>query len=249
VPTHLRRLLARDELPPLDCFRLLAHAGEPCPEQLKRRIIELFPAGSVYEFYGSTEGQFTACPAADWMARPGTVGRARPGRELRLDPDGTIWCRVPPYARFEYWDDPVKTAAAWRRDDRSAPAGTGPAAEFTVGDAGRLDADGFLYLDGRRDDLVISGGVNVYPGEVERVLGEHPGVVEVAVFGVPDEDWGQRLCAAVVGSATAEDLAGYARDRLPAARRPKEYHLVPDLPRTATGKIRRIELPALRGRR
>jgi long-chain acyl-CoA synthetase len=231
VPTHLRRLLDRDELPPFDSFRLLAHAGEPCPEPLKRRIIELFPAGSVFEFYGSTEGQFTACPAADWEARPGTVGRARPGRELRLDPDGTIWCRVPPYSRFEYWDDPVKTAAAWRGD------------EFSVGDAGRLDADGFLYLDGRRDDLVISGGVNVYPSEVERVLGEHPGVVEVAVFGVPDDHWGQRLCAAVVGSATAEDLAGYARERLPAARRPKEYHLVPDLPRTATGKVRRVDLP------
>jgi long-chain acyl-CoA synthetase len=195
-------------------------------------VISLFPAGSVWEFYGATEGQFTACPAAEWEARPGTVGRARPGRALRVDPGGTIWCRVPAHARFGYWGDAAKTAAAWRDD------------EFTVGDVGRLDAAGYLYLDGRREDLVITGGVNVYPREVERVLAECPGVEEVVVFGVDDEHWGQRLCAAVVGTAAPEVLAGFARDRLPPARRPKEYHLTADLPRTSTGKVRRLALPA-----
>jgi long-chain acyl-CoA synthetase len=239
VPTQLRRLLAAADagpgLPDLSDFRLLAHAGEPCPYPLKRRVVDTFPAGSVYEFYGSTEGQFTACSAAEWENRPTSVGRARPGRALRVDADGVIWCRVPAHARFSYWGDPAKTAAAWYGD------------EFTVGDAGRLDADGYLYLDGRRDDLVITGGVNVYPREVELVLAEHPGVDEVAVFGVADEQWGQRLSAAVVGSVAAEELDGYARERLPPARRPKDYHLVADLPRTGTGKVRRLDLAAYLG--
>lgn len=241
VPTQLRRLFAAADagpgLPDLSSFRLLAHAGEPCPYPLKRRTVDAFPPGSVHEFYGSTEGQFTTCSTAEWAARPGTVGRARPGRALRVDGDGVIWCRVPAYARFSYWGDEAKTAAAWRGD------------EFTVGDVGRLDADGYLYLDGRRDDLVITGGVNVYPREVELVLAEYPGVEEVAVFGVPDERWGQRLCAAVVGSAAVDALDGYARERLAPARRPKDYYIVADLPRTSTGKVRRLDLPGHLGLR
>src|SRR5258707_10828978 len=90
-------------LPPLDSFRLLAHAGAPCPEPLKRRAIDALPAGAVWEFYGSTEGQCTACPSDEWEERPGTVGRARPGRTIEIDADGTIWCRVPDHARFKYW--------------------------------------------------------------------------------------------------------------------------------------------------
>ncbi|HEX6501517.1 MAG TPA: AMP-binding protein [Micromonosporaceae bacterium] len=240
VPTHLRRLFAAADagadLPRLDTFRLLAHAGEACPDTLKRRVVEAFPEGAVVEFYGSTEGQFTVCTTDEWRARPGTVGRTRPGRRLRTDADGVIWCAVPEYARFSYFGDPEKTAETWRGD------------EFTVGDVGRLDEDGYLYLDGRRGDLIITGGVNVYPREVERVLAECPGVAEVAVFGVDDEDWGQRLCAAVVGSATERDLHEFARAHLVPARRPKEYHVVPELPRTNTGKIRRVELPRLAAR-
>ena len=232
VPTHLRRLFgATRPLPDLTSFRLLAHAGEACPRQLKERLLAEFPEGSVYEFYGSTEGQFTVCTTDQWRARPDTVGLPRPGRTLRIDADGVIWCAVPAYARFTYWDAPDRTAQAWQ--------GT----EFTVGDAGRLDGAGYLYLDGRRGDLVITGGVNVYPREVERVLAECAGVHEVAVFGVPDPDWGQRLCAAVVGTAATTDLDRYARANLPPARRPKEYRLVPELPRTNTGKIRRAALP------
>jgi long-chain acyl-CoA synthetase len=198
--------------------------------------------GVLWEFYGSTEGQFTVCPPDEWDARPGTVGRARPGRSLSVDDAGTIWCRPPEFARFAYWGDEAKTASAWR--DGS----------FTVGDLGRLDADGYLYLDGRRDDLIISGGVNVYPAEVEAVLGEVDGVSEVAVFGSPDDRWGERVCAAVVPATPLSpasirtlitEVGGHASTRLAGYKRPKQYVVLAALPRTATGKVQRSLIPGL----
>jgi long-chain acyl-CoA synthetase len=227
VPAHLQRLFSLGRLPDLSGVRLLVHAGAPCPEPLKRAALDAFPPGAVWEFYGATEGQFTVCSTDDWLAHPGTVGRARPGRRLSVDEDGTIWCTVPEHARFEYWRDPEKTASAWRGD------------AFTVGDLGRLDDDDFLYLDGRRDDLVISGGVNVYPAEVEGVLGKLAGVRDVAVFGVADERWGQRVCAAVVGTATPDDVMAHARLHLAPYKRPKQVFMVGELPHTATGKLQR----------
>jgi long-chain acyl-CoA synthetase len=238
VPTHLQRLFAHwDEVgvPDLSSFRLVAHAGAPCPEPVKRRLIDLFPEGSTWEFYGSTEGQFTACRSEEWLERPGTVGRARPGRTLSVDEDGVIWCVVPEHARFTYYGDDEKTAAAWRQ----TPEG----AAFTVGDVGRLDEHGYLYLEGRREDLVISGGVNVYPLEVEQVLLSHPGVQDAAVYGVADADWGQRLCAAVVGTASPAELDLFVRDRLSPPKRPKAWYVVGELPRTLTGKVLRDRLP------
>jgi long-chain acyl-CoA synthetase len=238
VPTHLQRLFTHwDQVgtPDLSSFRLVAHAGAPCPDAVKRRLVDTFPERSTWEFYGSTEGQFTACRSEEWLERPGTVGRARPGRVLSTDDDGQIWCAVPPFARFTYFGDPVKTAAAWRETP------DGPA--FTVGDLGRLDDDGYLFLEGRREDLVISGGVNVYPLEVEQALLEHPGVDDIAVYGVPDDDWGQRVCAAYVGPASAAELDAFARERLAPPKRPKAWHRLSDLPRTLTGKVLRGELP------
>jgi acyl-CoA synthetase (AMP-forming)/AMP-acid ligase II len=237
VPTHLQRLLAfaRGHRLEWSSFRMLAHAGAPCPEPLKRAVLDALPPGSVWEFYGSTEAQFTVCSTADWRAHPGSVGRARPGRRLETDETGQLWCAVPRWARFEYWRAPDKTAAAWRGD------------LVTVGDLGRVDADGTVWLDGRREDLVISGGVNVYPAEVEAVLDAHPDVVESAVFGVPDEEWGQRVVAAYVGTVPAEELSGWARERLGAAKRPKALHRVDELPRTSTGKVRRLDLPGMLG--
>lgn len=234
VPAHLQRLFSYwDEVgvPDLSSFRLVAHAGAPCPSPVKHRLIDLFPDGTTWEFYGSTEGQFTACRSEEWLAHPGTVGRARPGRVLRVDEDGHLWCVVPPHARFGYAGDPDRTAQAWRETPR------GPA--FTVGDVGRIDDDGYVHLDGRRSDLIITGGVNVYPLEVENTLREHPGVEDVAVYAEPDDRWGQRVCAAVVGDATAADLDAFARTRLVPAKRPKQYHHLADLPRTSTGKVRR----------
>ncbi|GAB3194944.1 hypothetical protein GCM10027261_14050 [Geodermatophilus arenarius] len=234
VPTHLRRLLARDDVD-WSSLRVLAHAGAPCPEPLKRAVLDALPAGSVWEFYGSTEAQFTVCSADDWLAHPGSVGRARPGRRLETDARGQLWCAVPRWARFEYWRAPEKTAAAWRGD------------RVTVGDLGRVDADGTVWLDGRREDLVISGGVNVYPAEVEAVLDAHPDVVESAVVGVPDEEWGQRVIAAYVGTADPAALGAWARERLSPAKRPKSLHPVGELPRTSTGKVRRLDLPGVLG--
>jgi acyl-CoA synthetase (AMP-forming)/AMP-acid ligase II len=234
VPTHLQRLLAREDVD-WSSFRRLVHAGAPCPEPLKRAVLTALPEGSVWEFYGSTEAQFTVCSPEDWLAHPGSVGRARPGRRLETDERGQLWCAVPRWARFEYWRAPEKTASAWRGD------------RVTVGDLGRVDDDGVVWLDGRREDLVISGGVNVYPAEVEAVLDAHPGVVESAVFGVPDADWGQRVVGAYVGDADVDELTGWARERLAAAKRPKALHRVTELPRTSTGKVRRLDLPGVLG--
>jgi acyl-CoA synthetase (AMP-forming)/AMP-acid ligase II len=236
VPTHLQRLLASGAVD-WRSFRVLAHAGAPCPEPLKRAVLAALPEGAVWEFYGSTEAQFTVCSTEHWRAHPGSVGVARPGRRLETDERGQLWCAVPRWARFEYWRAPEKTAAAWRGD------------LVTVGDLGRVDPDGTVWLDGRREDLVISGGVNVYPAEVEAVLDAHPGVVESAVFGVPDDEWGQRVVAAYVGEGDPAALAAWARERLSPAKRPKSLHPLGELPRTSTGKVRRLDLPATLGLR
>jgi acyl-CoA synthetase (AMP-forming)/AMP-acid ligase II len=235
VPSHFQRFLSLPTLPPMNCFRLVAHAGAPCPENLKRRAIDVFPRGALWEFYGSTEGQFTVCSTDEWLARPGTVGKARQYRQLSTDEEGLIWCRMPRYARFEYWGAPAKTAAAWRDD------------ALTVGDIGRLDAEGYLYLSGRRDDLIISGGVNVYPAEVERVLGQLDGVEDVVVFPVADERWGQRVCAAVVGAVDAAGVEAFAHAQLAPYKRPKDIVIVDSIPRTGRGKVLRSQLAAALG--
>ncbi|WP_052667546.1 class I adenylate-forming enzyme family protein [Nitriliruptor alkaliphilus] len=246
VPTHLHRLLALPDLErgDLASLQLLAHAGAPCPEPLKRRVLDVAPEGSVWEFYGSTEGQFTVCPPQVWRAAPGSVGRARAGSRIEVRREdgavaaehevGTVWCHAPGHARFRYWRDPARTAAAWDGD------------AFTVGDLGALDGGGRLRLAGRPGDLVISGGVNVYPARVERLLLTEEGVAEAVVFGVPDEEWGQRVVAAVVPwpGATLDPgrLCGALAAQLRRAEVPRTIIVVDELPRTATGKVRRVGL-------
>lgn len=229
TPAHLQRLDEHDALGVLSSLRLVAHAGAPCPEPLKRRAIDSI-GQRLWEFYGSTEGQFTVCTASEWLARPGTVGRARIGRKLRIDDDEIVWCTTPPWARWSYWRDPERTTAAWRDD------------AFTVGDMGRLDGHGYLFLTGRRSDLIISGGVNVYPVEVETVLAGAPGVNDVVVFPRVDERWGQRVCVAVVGDVDEAAVRRFADEHLAPYKRPKEIHVVDTIPRFGLSKIKRASI-------
>jgi long-chain acyl-CoA synthetase len=244
VPTHLERIAAlggsigRHDL---SSVRLLSHAGAPIRTDTKRRILEVFPPGSVWEFYGATEGQATRISTEEWLRKPGSVGRALPGVEVGvLDDDGRavaagdpgeIWIRDPAAERFEYWGDKDKTRAAWRGDS------------FSVGDLGYLDRDGYLYLSGRKHDTIITGGVNVYPKEVEFVLAQHPAVAGVVVYGAPHEEWGQEVRALVVGAPGApldpERLRTWARERLAGFKCPRRIDVVDDLPRTPTGKVMR----------
>ena len=234
APTHLQRIL--DVGPPAhSSMRLVAHAGSPCPLHVRDRARAVFGDAALREFYGSTEGQFTVCTPPEFDAHPGTVGRARPGRAMRVDAAGHLWCRVPEHARFEYWGDPVKTAEAWDGD------------WFTVGDLGRIDADGYVYLEGRRSDLIITGGVNVYPAELERIVLELPRVRQAVAFGVADEQWGQRVCLVVQGEVTAEAVATTCSRQLAPYKRPKEIHVVAQLPLTHNGKVDRLRVPASLG--
>ena len=238
VPSHMQRLL---ELPgglAPSPYRMLVHAGAACPPVIKQGIHDWAGADHVWEFYGSTEGQFTTMPGTEWAARPGSVGRARADREIRII-DGVIWCAAPDYGYFEYWREPEKTAHAWKDIEGRR--------WFTVGDLGRLDGEGYLYIDGRRDDLIISGGMNVYPAEIEAEILAYDGVTDVAVFGVDDEMWGQRVCAAVVGDIDAEALTAWLRTDLAGYKRPKQVYRVDALPRTASGKIQRLRVAGLLG--
>ena len=251
VPTHLQRLLQQPGGPPPSTYRMLVHAGSACPPDLKRAIHTWAGVEHVWEFLGSTEGQFTACRGAEWEERPGTLGRARVGRRLLIDDGaraqpGVIWCAAPDFAAFSYFDDEAKTAAAWTKVDSGTQAGvgTGRTRAFTVGDLGHLDDDGYLFLHGRRTDLIVTGGVNVYPAEVEAELRGCPGVTDAAVYGLPDPQWGERVCAAVVGEATAAQVNAWCREHVAPYRRPKQVTPVPALPLTANGKVLRDGLAA-----
>ena len=246
VPTHLERILAldTDELArhDLSSMRLLAHAGAPIRRVTKRRAMKLFSAESVWEFYGSTEGAFTMLPAREASLKPGSVGRPRPGAAIEVRDQatgdlrgrgevGVVWLRDPNSERFEYWGDEQLTAAATDGD------------AFTVGDLGHLDDDGYLYLVGRPGELIISGGINVYPREVEEVLSGHPEVSEAMVFGADDPEWGQQVRALIVAARGAspdpEALRTWARERLAPHKRPRSIEVVDELPRTSTGKLKR----------
>jgi long-chain acyl-CoA synthetase len=245
VPTHLERVfsqgrkaLARHDL---SSMRMLAHAGAPIRDATKREAIEVFPEGSVWEFYGSTEGQATRISSEEWMSRPGSVGRALPGGEVVIADNagnplppgeiGWVWVRDPSNEKWSYWGDDGKTRSAWSED------------AFCVGDLGSLDEDGYLYLAGRGDDTIITGGVNVYPLEVESVLVTHPSVTEALVYGVASEEWGQEVRALVVPAPNqpldGELLRAWARERLAGFKCPRLIEIVDDLPRTPTGKVQR----------
>lgn len=251
VPTHFHRLLrlpqdirTKYDLSSLDA---VIHAGAPCPVALKQQMIEwLGPI--VWEYLGSTEGSVCRVSPQEWLAKPGTLGRALPGgivkildsggEEMPRGEAGTIYFGMagqPP--SFEYNGDPEKTAA-------SRHGGLA-----TVGDYGYLDEDGYLFLLDRRTDLIISGGVNVYPAEIEQALIVHPAVNDVAVIGVPDPEWGQSVLAVVQPStgveadeALATALLAHCAEHLASFKRPRRVEFVTDFPRTETGKLQRRKI-------
>jgi long-chain acyl-CoA synthetase len=248
VPTHLERILklGRSRLSGFDLssVRLLAHAGSPIRQETKRAVIELFPDRSVWEFYGATEGQATRISTGEWLRKSGSVGLPEPGGEIVIRDEelrplpagetGEVWIRDPSTERFEYWRDPVKTKKAWHEET------------FTIGDLGYLDEDGYLFLVGRKHDTIISGGVNVYPQEVEQVLMSHPAVAEALVYGDPHDEWGEEVRALVVPELAQpldpELLRAWARKRLAGLKCPRRIEVVESLPRTSMGKVRRRKL-------
>jgi long-chain acyl-CoA synthetase len=241
TPAHFIRILEVPEAEraryDLSSLRLIVHGAAPCPVEVKRRMIAALPDTEIWELYGASEGGATRIGPDEWLTRPGSVGLPWPGVEVLVVGDdgapcaaetpGTIYIRPAGGARFHYHDAPDKTAQAWRDD------------AFTVGDIGYLDGDGYLFLTDRANDMVIRGGVNVYPREIEEVLFTHPAVVDCAVFGVPDERYGEQLKAVVEARAevTPDALQAYVRARLADYKVPAVVELVDELPRNPNGKV------------
>jgi long-chain acyl-CoA synthetase len=245
VPANFVRILEADwQNWNLSSVRKILHAAAPCPVALKRRIMEVFPTGSVWEYYGMSEGLATIISPEEWLQKPGSVGRAFPGLDVKVVGDdgqslppgevGTIRVSSIPGYEFGYHNAPDKTAAAW------------DSGYFTVGDLGWLDEDGYLFIADRRTDLVISGGVNIYPAEVEQAIAAHPAVADVAVFGVPDDRMGQLVHAVVELRAgttcTADELVASLRSSLADFKLPRSVEFVALLPREPNGKIRKNQL-------
>ncbi|MEU0567889.1 AMP-binding protein [Nonomuraea sp. NPDC005983] len=250
VPTMFHRML---QLPgevragyDVSSLRQVIHTGAACPVAVKQGIMDWW-GPVLYEYYGSTESTIAfAVKPHDWLARPGTVGRPAPSFEVRiLDDDGE---ELPPgepgmiYIRsglgtFEYRKDPAKTAASMRGD------------WYAPGDIGYLDKDGFLFLCDRRTDLIVSGGVNIYPAEIEAALLEHPAVADVAVIGVPDPEWGHNVVALVQpaegvtpGPELTSELLEHCGPRIAKFKHPKVVEYRDQLPRTPTGKLSRAKV-------
>jgi long-chain acyl-CoA synthetase len=257
VPTQFRRLLALPEevkrAADVSSLRHVIHSAAPCPVDVKRQMLAWW-GDVIYEYYAASEGGGTTATPKDWLAHPGTVGKAWPISTIRVARDdgtdcapgevGTVYIRMGQF-RFEYHKDQQKTASTWQGEF------------FTVGDAGYLDADGFLFLCDRKSDMIISGGVNVYPAEIEAVLTGHPAVADVAVFGIPDDDWGEQIKAVIevapaspAGPALAEDILAYCRGHLAAFKVPKTIDFTAALPRDPNGKLykRKLRDPYWQGR-
>jgi long-chain acyl-CoA synthetase len=253
VPTQMARLLA---LP--DCVKqaydtsslgLVIHGAAPCPSWVKQQLIDwLGPVMLEYYAFSEGAGQCFAT-SEEWLARPGTVGRPPPGTEVFIAGDdgnplpvgetGTIYFRRPGKPPPEYHNAPEKTA------DSMLPGGW-----FSVGDVGHQDNDGYVYLADRKVDLIISGGVNIYPAEVESALSEHPDVADCAVFGVPDEEWGEAVKAAVMleGGVNSDGidnvLMAWCRERIAGFKCPRSIDFHTEFPRQASGKLLKRELRA-----
>ena len=247
VPTMFNRMLKLPEPVrgryDLSSHRLAIHAAAPCPIPVKRAMIEWW-GPIIIEYYAGTEGGGTLIGSDEWLAHPGSVGRHWSGRtvhvlgedakELPAGAQGAIYFDAAdaPTGAFSYHKDEAKTAASYR------------GSLYTLGDIGYVDEDGYLFLTDRRSNMIISGGVNVYPQEVENHLIAHPQVADCAVIGVPDDDLGEAVKAVVQllpgitpSDALAGELQAYCRDALAAFKSPRSIDFVTDLPRQANGKL------------
>jgi long-chain acyl-CoA synthetase len=253
VPTMFHRWLSLPrevrERYDVSSLQFVLHGAAPCPVAVKQRLIEwLGPV--VYEYYAATEGTGCGVDSHTWLRKPGTVGKPlTPGHIRVLDDDGgelppnavgTVFLAAPESGRFNYYKDTEKTTKAYR------------GSHYTMGDVGYLDADGYLFLTDRSANLIISGGVNIYPAEVEGVLVQHPGVADVGVIGVPNAEWGEEVKAVVelqtgyaASSELSEELIEFCRARLAHFKCPRSVDFVPGLPRHDNGKLYKQALRAM----
>ncbi|MEM7408750.1 MAG: acyl-CoA synthetase [Myxococcota bacterium] len=251
VPTHFRRLLQlpRDvrERYDLSKLRVAVHAAAPCPIPIKEQMIEWW-GDAILEYYAGTEGGGTLIRAQEWLSHKGSVGRHWSGGKVWvLDEDGTeiskpntegaIYFEAPNTGRFEYHKDAEKTKNTYHGD------------LFTIGDIGYLDDEGYLYLTDRQSNMIISGGVNIYPQETEDHLTVHPKVDDVAVIGVPNEEMGEEVKAVVIpaegetpGPELEAELIAYCREGIAHYKCPRTIDFVDTLPRTETGKMAKRKL-------
>jgi malonyl-CoA/methylmalonyl-CoA synthetase len=236
VPTMYTRLAASPRAAELSRLRLCVSGSAPLPPTVFERLAER--AGQrVLERYGMTETVMNVSNPCDGERRPGTVGLPLPGVELRLagGDQGEVLVRGP-NVFSGYWGNPSATAEAFDADGW-----------FRTGDLGSFDERGYLRIEGRGKELIITGGYNVHPREVEELLLEHPGVAEVAVVGTPSEEWGEQVTAFVVPADPAappgrDELLAFAAERLAGFKRPRVVHYVEALPRNALGKVLKHEL-------
>jgi fatty-acyl-CoA synthase len=253
VPTMFVRMLALpDEVRnsfDLSSLKYVVHAAAPCPVEIKQRMIDwLGPI--IYEYYGSSENLGgTFITSEEWLKRPGSVGRCatgplhvcdEDGRVLPPNSEGLIYFEVPPERQFSYLNDPEKTRKARHPAQPNW---------YTAGDIGRLDEEGYLFLTDRKDFMIISGGVNIYPQAVEDALIVHPKVLDAAVIGVPNAEFGEEVKAIVqpkdwadAGEALERELIAWCRSRISAVSCPRSVDFVRELPRLASGKIAKHEL-------
>ena len=249
VPTHFVRLLkCRDEsnrVFDVSSMQHVTQTGSGCPEQVKREMLAWW--GPIFmETYGGTEsGGLCFISSQEWLSHPGSVGRTRPGIRafaatadgVALPPgeEGKLWFEDASGRGIRYEDEPELTAQAHLRPG-----------VFTLGEVGQVDPDGYVYITDRDTDKVVSGGVNLFPAECERVLETHPDVADVAAIGVPDMEMGEQLRALVVlrpgASAGTEELIDYCRRNLSSLKAPRSVLIVDDLMRTPMGKLNRREL-------
>jgi acyl-CoA synthetase (AMP-forming)/AMP-acid ligase II len=244
VPTMFVRLL---KLPMADrlafdlgSMEMAVHAAAPCPHDIKRQMIDWW-GPIIHEYYAGTENNgFTAITSTEWLAHPGSVGRAKlgqlhicdeEGHELPIGQTGEVYFENG--HQFSYHKDPEKTAAC-----------TNAKGWTTLGDIGHLDGEGYLYLTDRKSFVIISGGVNIYPQETEDVLLLHPAVLDTAVIGVPNEDFGEEVKAIVQllpsvasSDALAQSLIDHCRQHLSPIKCPRSIDFKDQLPRSATGKL------------